>query len=73
MSDLDNFRQETKEWLEKNCPPTMRSGAPSNAPVDEVWGGKKAKYKNPESKIWIEWVRLDNAYSAQKIWRWWPF
>ena len=52
MSDLDNFRQETKEWLDKNCPPTMRSGAPSNAPVDEVWGGKKAKYKNPESKIW---------------------
>ena len=54
MSDLDNFRQETKEWLDKNCPPTMRSGAPSNAPVDEVWGGKKAKYKNPESKIWLD-------------------
>ena len=58
MSDLDNFRQETKEWLDKNCPPTMRSGAPSNAPVDEVWGGKKAKYKNPESRYgWIEWVK----------------
>jgi alkylation response protein AidB-like acyl-CoA dehydrogenase len=32
----------------------MRSGADPSIPTDEVWGGKKAVYKNPESKIWLE-------------------
>ena len=62
MSDLDNFRQETKEWLIKNCPPTMRSGA-SNAPVDEVWG-KKQNIKI-RVKIWLDRMgEKDNAYST---------
>ena len=25
MSDLDNFRQETRAWLEENCPPAVKS------------------------------------------------
>ena len=54
MNDLDKFRENTKEWLDQNCPSSMRSGADSNIPVDEVWGGRKAKYKNPESKIWLD-------------------
>ena len=54
MSNLDKFRQETKEWLDKNCPPSMRSGADPKIPVDEVWGGRNAEYKNPESKLWLD-------------------
>ena len=54
MSNLDKFRKETREWLDKNCPPSMRSGADPKIPVDEVWGGRNAKYKNPESKLWLE-------------------
>ena len=54
MSDLDNFRQEVKEWLDQNCPPSMKKGADPEIPVDEVWGGRKAVYKNPDSKVWIE-------------------
>ena len=54
MSDLDNFRQEVKEWLEHNCPPSMKKGADPEIPVDEVWGGRKAVYKNPDSKVWLE-------------------
>ena len=54
MSDLKKFREDTKKWLDENCPPSMRSGADSNIPVDEVWGGRNAKYKNPESKIWLD-------------------
>jgi alkylation response protein AidB-like acyl-CoA dehydrogenase len=54
MSDLDNFRQEVKEWLEQNCPPSMKKGADPEIPVDEVWGGRKAVYKNPDSKVWLE-------------------
>ena len=54
MSELDNFRQEVKEWLKENCPSSMQNGADPKTPVDEVWGGRKAVYKNPDSKIWLE-------------------
>jgi len=54
MSDLNKFREETKSWLDKNCPPSMRNGADPDIPVDEVWGGRKAEYKNPESKLWLD-------------------
>jgi alkylation response protein AidB-like acyl-CoA dehydrogenase len=54
MTQLEQFRKETKEWLDQNCPPSMRSGADPSIPVDEVWGGRKAEYKNPESKIWLD-------------------
>ena len=53
MTQLEQFRKETKEWLDQNCPPSMRSGADSSIPVDEVWGGRKAEYKNPESTVTI--------------------
>ena len=35
MSNLDKFRKETKKWLEENCPPSMRSGADPDIPIDE--------------------------------------
>ena len=54
MSDLENFRVEVKDWLDKNCPATMRAGAPADTPIDEVWGGRKAVYKNPDSKLWLD-------------------
>ena len=54
MSDLENFRVEVKDWLDKNCPSTMRAGAPAETPIDEVWGGRKAVYKNPDSKLWLD-------------------
>ena len=36
MTQLEQFRKETKEWLDQNCPPSMRSGADPSIPVDEV-------------------------------------
>jgi Acyl-CoA dehydrogenases len=54
MNNLDKFRDETKKWLDENCPPSMRSGADPSIPIDEVWGGRNAEYKNPESKLWLD-------------------
>ena len=56
MEHLESFRAEVKEWLEENCPPSMRNGSAVNASTasDEVWGGRNAVYKNPESKIWLD-------------------
>ena len=56
MTDLNQFREETKQWLDENCPPTMRKDAKGIKPkhIDEVWGGRNAKYKNPETKVWLD-------------------
>jgi alkylation response protein AidB-like acyl-CoA dehydrogenase len=57
MSDLDKFRDETRAWLEANCPPSMRGGAEvavTEGDDDSIWGGKRAKFKNPEQKLWLD-------------------
>lgn len=48
---LETFRQETRAWLEENCPASMRT--PMTA--DETpSGGRKISYKNPETKVWMD-------------------
>ena len=51
MRDLDAFRGEVRDWLEANCPPSIRTPMPED---EVVWGGRKAEFKNPESKLWLE-------------------
>ena len=51
MSELQAFRAETRAWLEENCPPSMRTPTPDD---EIVWGGRRERFKNPESKIWLE-------------------
>ena len=52
MSDLDAFRQETREWLEANCPPEMREAVRDEE--DIYWGGRNASFKNDAQKAWFE-------------------
>ncbi|HUB84485.1 MAG TPA: acyl-CoA dehydrogenase family protein [Rhizomicrobium sp.] len=57
MSDLETFRAETRQWLEANCPPSMRGAMPSITDSDTgdvVWGGRRAVYRNPEAKLWLD-------------------
>ncbi|WP_084398087.1 acyl-CoA dehydrogenase family protein [Henriciella aquimarina] len=49
--DLDAFRTEVRDWLEENCPPSMRTPMPED---EVVWGGRREKFKNPDSKVWLE-------------------
>ena len=58
MSELERFRAETREWLEANCPPSMRTATPED---EIIWGGRTQVFKNPESKLWLERM-------AQKGW-----
>ena len=51
MEALEQFREETRAWLEKNCPPSMRTPMPED---ESPWGGRHAKWKNPESKQWLD-------------------
>src|SRR6201992_2996598 len=54
MSDLETFRTETRAWLEANCPPSMRGNAPVDDDDNSIWGGKRATFKNPEQKLWLD-------------------
>lgn len=51
MQDAAAFRAEARDWLEANCPASMRSPMPED---EIVWGGRRAGFKNPESKLWLE-------------------
>lgn len=51
MSSLENFRTETRAWLEANCPKPMRK--PSNWEQDFCWGGRKWVFSCPEQKQWL--------------------
>ncbi len=48
---LEAFRSEARTWLEENCPASMRTPMPED---EVVWGGRKAVYKNPEAKTWLD-------------------
>ena len=48
---LEEFRLETRKWLEENCPPSMRTPMPDD---ELVWGGRSAVFKNAESKVWLD-------------------
>ena len=57
MSEIETFRENTRAWLEANCPPSMRWGdaAVSSSFADELaWGGRKATYPNPDAKVWLD-------------------
>ena len=48
---LDAFRTDVRTWLEENCPPSMRTPMPAD---EHPGGGRNAKWKNPESKLWLD-------------------
>ncbi len=49
--DLEAFREEVRDWLEENCPASMRTPMPEE---EVVWGGRKQVYRNPDSKLWLD-------------------
>ena len=58
-ADLDQFRAETKAWLEENCPASMRTSTPEE---EVVWGGRKQEWVNPDSKVWMETLLINLPY-----------
>ena len=51
MTALDDFRVDAKNWLETNCPASMRTPMPDD---EIVWGGRNADYKHPEQQLWLD-------------------
>ena len=50
--DLGSFRLETRAWLKKNCPQSMR--LPVKTTSDMYWGGRNAKFSSDDQKMWFE-------------------
>ena len=52
MADLDQFRAETRVWLEANCPAEMRT--PMRSEKDACWGGRKFVFQSPAQQQWMD-------------------
>lgn len=52
MTDLDTFRQESREWLEANCPESMRT--PVASFEDIYMGGRRPEVAHPDQVVWCE-------------------
>ena len=52
MSDIEAFRLETREWLQENCPASMRQ--PIKSDYDQCWGGRNAVFQSEDQRRWLE-------------------
>lgn len=52
MSDLEKFREETRFWLEANCPPEMREREQGDD--DVCWGGRNFTFQSDAQKQWMD-------------------
>ncbi len=49
---LEDFRLETRRWLEENCPESMRK--PIKDSNDYFWGGRNAVFTSEDQQRWFE-------------------
>jgi acyl-CoA dehydrogenase len=52
MKALEQFREEVRDWLDANCPPSMRT--PIGSDDDICWGGRKFVFQSEEQRLWLE-------------------
>jgi len=51
MADLDDFRSDTRAWLEANCPAEMRQ--PIRSEADVCWGGRNWEFQSDAQREWL--------------------
>ena len=64
MDALEQFRIETREWLEANCPAAMRTPITRN---EQVWAGRNKTFPNDDAKLWFERM-VDKGWTCPE----WP-
>ena len=52
MSELEQFRAETRDWLEANCPQSMRSPIANESEI--CWGGRDCQFDSDDQRRWLE-------------------
>ena len=51
MSDLTAFRQEIRDWLNDNCPESMRTPVTQE---EQIWGGRNLRFPTEDAKLWFD-------------------
>ncbi|MEG1038728.1 MAG: acyl-CoA dehydrogenase family protein [Pseudomonas sp.] len=64
MSAIEQFRQATRQWLEANCPPSLRTATPDG---EIVWGGRQVEFPSEDARLWFERMRDKGWFCPQ-----WP-
>lgn len=54
MSDIEQFRAATRQWLEANCPLSMRQPIVAG---EMVWGGSSVEFTSEDQRLWFERMR----------------
>jgi alkylation response protein AidB-like acyl-CoA dehydrogenase len=64
MSAIDQFRQQTRTWLEANCPESLRTATPEG---ELVWGASTVDFPSADAQLWFERMRDKGWFCPQ-----WP-
>ena len=54
VNEIDEFRAETRQWLEANCPASMRTPITAE---EMVWGGSRLCFRSEDQRAWFERMR----------------
>lgn len=54
MSEINDFRAEVAQWLQANCPASLRTPIQSE---EMVWGGSRLSFQNEDQRLWFERCR----------------
>ncbi len=60
MEDLTPFKNETRQWLEDNCPMSQRQPIVKE---EQIWAGKHRQFPSEDAKLWFERMR-DKGWTA---------
>ena len=59
MSDLVQFKQEVRTWLEANCPMSLRTPTPDG---ELIWGGSEVNFTFDDQRLWFDRMRDKNWF-----------
>ena len=54
MADLERFREQVRHELREACPASLVGMKVSELEGAATWGGRKARYPNPDLKLWLD-------------------
>jgi acyl-CoA dehydrogenase len=60
MPTLEEFKLQTRAWLEENCPPSQRRPVIKE---EQIWAGRDRTFPSPDAKLWFERMR-DKGWTA---------
>jgi len=49
---MEPFRKDVRDWLEANCPESMRY--PYRSEADVCWGGRNFEFQSEDQRLWLE-------------------